>query len=443
MRPSLLIVIFDFLVSTLMLFIVAPDAGDRAVSIQPEGAPAPAEEFSVAEVTAHFKSSSAEWDRKWTDYQLRRAEEENRRITAELDATNKTMASTNQNLSATRSDLDSAKTIAEQRVRDVENAREQLRKKQSEVESLNAQSQMAQQSLEEAKKTIDETRAREEDLKQKLGHSQITAQELQRDKDTLKIELDEANNRAAGNRPSVSNLGPDESVVGARCEVYLSMEEADVISNDRINAWTYPLLFSAGNRRFLAATTSSLKLDWRELVSDGDIISLTLTYGKPTGDNRWSAPIPGPLLSLSGEPKVILIEVKDTRAMAMAVRPLVGRDRVVAQGLRDTFLVKSASGGAMFRVEASLDLANKRYVRVKPPAGPIRDQIPVIADRSFTPEAGDHLATIEGYIIGIMVSDRVAYILDESDIDNIRFTLPLDNKPEFVRQAKALHAIKP
>lgn len=222
-----------------------------------------------------------------------------------------------------------------------------------------------------------------------------------------------------------------------------STGEADVISNDRINARTYPVLFSAGNRRFLAATKSSLKLDWRELVSDGDIVSLSFTYGKPAGDNRWSAPIPGPLLSLSGEPKVILIEVKDTRVNAMAAFPLVGRDRVVAQGLRDTFVVKSTIEGSLFRVEASVDLANKRYVRVNPPSVPIRDQIPGIADRSVTPEAGDYLATSEGDLIGIMVSDRVAYILDESDIEEIRFRLPLNNNTEFVRKAKDLHNVAP
>ncbi len=43
-----------------------------------------------------------------------------------------------------------------------------------------------------------------------------------------------------------------------------------------------------------------------------------------------------------------------------------------------------------------------------------------------------------------MISDREAYILDESDVDEIRFRLPIA-KPyeEFVRPAKALHSTTP
>jgi hypothetical protein len=391
MRPSILVVIFDFLVGSLLLFVVAPDVGDEAVPGQDSGDGAAAEEFSAAAIAAHFESSSTEWDREYLNSQLRAKQAENESLTA--------------------------------RIRSVEG------------------------SLRETRNTIEETLSREADLKEKLKQSQIAAQEFQRQRDDANKRAGEAITAAKELAHSLDarSRGPYQAVVGSRCEVFISMEEEDTLSNDRIEARVYPVLFAAGNRRFLATIRSSLKLDWDQLVGDGDIIALRVTYGKPPWeDNRWSANSPGPLLALNGDCRIILLEVKDAQASAMSARPLVGRNHVVAQGLKDTFLVKSTIGAPIFPITASVHQENKRYIRVNPPTVLVQDQIPFIpGDRSGTPEPGDHLVTVEGNLIGIMINNRFAYILDESDVDDIRFRLPLHDNSEFVKQAKALHKAPP
>lgn len=140
---------------------------------------------------------------------------------------------------------------------------------------------------------------------------------------------------------------------------------------------------------------------------------------------------------------MILTQIDDPRALSMPARPLVGRDRIITQGLKDVYVVKSTIGAPIFPVTGSVDQATKRYILVNPPVQRIQDQLPFKNNQTNTPESGDYLVTIEGDVIGIFLSERNAYILDDSDAEEICVSLPLGNNAEFVQQAKALHTRTP
>lgn len=623
MRAPILVVIFDFLVGSLLLFVVAPDAGYRAAPKPSGGEFVSTSEFSPAAVAAHYESAGAEWDALWTAQQLATATAKNEKLIADLGSAEGQLTDTGKALTATITQLEEEKKTARERAQEIADQKARLEEERLKRANLDKLFEAAQQEKQVAQRLLAETREKEADLAEKLKRSEITAEQHRLLSAEMKKERDAANQQAltataqaaqlnteiaslsksiavltgtvvqtntdlkntffaasaetqaavrentaalttltaattAQNQQlqldigkldkavaalpeqmrqeiaplqemqanltrqsdllvqstaqlssvlsaeEVQNLqiqfrdlgaaqaalqkdlqaaadtasaalggdtvknieaqitklsdqqsnlgssieqiqarrqGPHKAVVGARFEVSISMEEEDNFDpNDRLSAKTYPLLFMAGNRRYLAAHKSSLKLDWDELVADGDLIALSVTYGRPPGDNRWSSPSGGHLLALAQEPRIILLEAVHPNASKVVALPLVGRDKIAAQGLSDVRIVKSSLGASIFSVEASVNFSRPGYLTVRRPAISFRDDLPVVGTKDLQPDIGDYLVTTDGALIGVMISDRDAYILDESDVTNIALRLPISDHAEFVKQAKALHS---
>lgn len=234
--------------------------------------------------------------------------------------------------------------------------------------------------------------------------------------------------------------GPYKPVSQARLEVSVSMREADLgptswaDSDDSWSGRVVPPMFFSSSGKFVAVYYANIGLDWSEMIKDGDLNSISLTVGRPPGDNRWSGRFRGNLIALEEDVRVILIPVTDKRSDTQLPLKLCGRERARNMGTKDFRLFKASTQGTSFLVDAGPDLSDSRYM-ILPTKFKADSWIRPVESR---PECGDFLVTPEGLLVGLMVDETHCFVLDESCLERRALQFPIDSPLRYRNAARNL-----
>ncbi|MCX6907862.1 MAG: hypothetical protein NTY01_07460 [Verrucomicrobia bacterium] len=229
--------------------------------------------------------------------------------------------------------------------------------------------------------------------------------------------------------------GPFAAVCAARMEVAVAMTEKDTLSPDDHASWrVFSPVFNSKQGAFVAAHYSRIGLNWPEIINDNDLSEVSITIGRPPGENRWSEAFRDRLLALQEDPQVVLIPLPIGRANSQTAMPLIGRAGLQRRGTGELRLFKATTSGLSFEANASPNMADPRYLVLKGLSWTAKTFSPADAQA----ESGDFITTNEGSLIGIMVDERRCYVLDEAALGDIRFSLPVSSPIAFRDSARCL-----
>lgn len=288
--------------------------------------------------------------------------------------------------------------------------------------------------------TAAELQSRIEAEAKRLAQTEAEAEALRAERDRFLAERDALAREVE--RLNVRRRGPYRPMRQARMEVTIRLARDKVwpLPHARFTETLYaPVIRVDGDPRIVAAW-SDLGLAWSGLQGGllaGDLVQADYTVAK-RGDNPWSRGYEGTLAALETDPRAVQLTLE---ALPEGVEPVpvIGREALELRGLSDVYLLKRRTGGLLFEVNASFNMADRRYLEI-PGLAPDGSATRAAAD--VRPTRGDFVVTAEGELIGVLVTDRRCLILSAADLQRHRTIIPVGDRAAFAEKARTLSGLE-
>lgn len=480
MKPALLVIVMDFLVSSLLLYVSGPGlpalpaARPRPVVAQAEASaepfmPPPAFPDAATELAAARLAAQAQ-DLEALSSAARASEANRAELSARLTGRESELTAAQSALSGLQREyaqqqeelrrVQEARTalasahgqLATQHVTTARQLAESLSRQQALSEQdrvMRARIAQQEQTIQQQAQTLAEQQAalRRELRSLAEGQQRIgaTAEDIRRDQLAMRSDL-AAGREALGAQiggvqtqqlalardvTQVTNAlaqsaarqaGPYARFRDARATLEVALEArrtGRTAEEARPYAATTRLnapVLAAADGLWMAAVVDTLGLNW---PSDYTLDAIRIRA--VAGADGKAIEMPGPLRSDAREPRIMLLPLPPGAAWP-GVTPvtLPGKAGLERRGFRDIFLFKRSSEGLGAPVEVSPDLSHPDIVVIRKT---YRGWVSFLTRNLFVssdalPESGDCLVTAEGELVGIMLDDTRGRILSSDDFQS-------------------------
>lgn len=451
MKSSILIIIFDFFVCSLLLtvsFGSGPGSGrgiaprDGAASTATETATA--SEFTEASVNAELNDRIAEYKRTEKE-QIAQAnppgipDDEAKKLQIELDEEKRKAAA----LAEDKKKAEEAAKAANKAAEDAKNEAAVLAGEKKKAEEAGT---AAVEASAEAKKAI-------EDLKKKLAEANAATKQAQSELDVLKRENEDL--KIAAQPPPTppatggsmsgggsggqgaggpSSSGGSDALLASRVEVKVGITEYDSFvrgGDDLFDRTFYPVAFKLNDRAYLITKSEDFSLGWdgwSERNPD-DVRRFSFVFSK-RGPDPQSTESKADLMPLSGNPKLVLAPLP-TDLISFEPLQVLGEE-VLGKGLIfDGIIYKTSNEGYPMTVRFQRDNSNGQQVML------VSDAVtPKEAKEALKPELGDYLVTFDLRLAAIMLDERHGLIVTPKLLESTDSPIGLGDPAKFIEAEK-------
>ncbi len=473
MRSSILIVIFDFFVCSLLLTVSLdrnPGKG-RVFSSAMGGPPTPTarpSEFSDEVVAAEANDWLEEYTRVGEELLLNarapgeveieeaekkaadaeeereRAETEVAKLAKELESATSALADANAREQEFRKALEAAGQKETKLAGDIEEAEVEketaIEEKMAAVERANLTEKEKREllkSLENANRLADEARKREKETKRKLaGKDEEIAD--------LRAQMASADPGAMprGGRGGSDNGRPvgQSVLLDSRVEIKVGITEYDSFirgRDDKFDTFFFPMTFTSQDQVYFIASAANFGLGWSGL-SEGDAADIRrfeFSLAK-RGPNAKSITYFEDLQPLSVNPHLVLGKVP-SQIVSVAPLRIVGIQELRARPIEEGTIYKPNRSGDPMIVKFAADLEDSKYILLT--SDPVT---PKTAKDAPKPEMGDFLLTRDQRLVAIMIDEKRGLIVDPKILESTDGKIPLRNPGLFMKAAKRWEALQ-
>lgn len=193
----------------------------------------------------------------------------------------------------------------------------------------------------------------------------------------------------------------------------LIREEDTLDNDDKYLSLNLPAVRASDGSTWLVGEFHTLGFAWREIIKDGDITELRITV---SNDGSPPQRMTEPLKCIKYAPPVCLIRLPGAAgetAKPIGIKALRARPSNTA----DLFKAGSDEG-----TEISYSITNTGWLAI--------NTAKYIQNMAIAPKRGDYLMTRDGLFIGVMVSDKRAYVLPKSFQTQIGYDIRISGPQE-------------